>query len=522
MESSGATLRAGAEAEGRPRTLDPALIWTAVIGLAMVLAASADFIFPGIDARFALVWGGELADGYEASFDGAVPAKHPLTLLFGAVFSLAGPAGARAAYGAVSILSYLFLLYAVFRLGRTVAGRWAGMLAAALVAVQPELVIQGATSGKDLPFAALCMLAAALALEGTERNWVKVMAALIAAGLIRPEAWLLAGLYGLWLLWLGSPRIRRPAVIALVAFAPLVWVGTDVALTGNPMHTLDHAREKKSLKADEGLVDPTPRSSAGGVSKYLTGLRQGIPGKIGWPLTIAAVLVGGWALLRRRETPGSRRGPPARKGGDAAAEHPLVILVSIVLASFAFGIVLVALGLPFVDRFLILPALIMIVIAASALARVRESPAFAAALPLAVIGALAALPGNLSDIDRALAASSATARDAAIVERIARSPVVKEAIEQCPDLVFGGSGKRGKIQLGRTIVAPALGIGLDRIPPKPPKLLRGPGDSAFAHGFNPRSKDVFDDEKPGTFAPTAVRDGRWLFASLCAVDSDTP
>lgn len=522
MEASGVGTRpvgVGDEGGGNDQGrgwLDFTLIALGLLGVAMLLAASFEFVFPGIDARFALAWGSELADGYNTDFDGAVPAKHPLTLAIGALFSLAGPTGARAAYGALSLLSYMFLIYAVFRLGRTSAGRAAGLLAAVLAAIQPELLIQGATSGKDIPFAALCLLAASYALEGAERHWIRVMVLLAVAGLIRPEAWLLAALYGGWLLWLWSTRAPRLAVLGLVLISPVIWTAADVAFTGNPIHTLEHARDKKAIKAEEGLIDgDVQESSSGPLRKYVKALDGGIPGTIGWPMTIAALLVGLWTIATRREAPPSRRAPPAGEPRFATTEHPLVILVAVVLASLLFGVVLVAIGLPFVDRFLLLPSLILIVIAATSLSRIGERGIFAIALPLTIIGAAIGAPGNFDEVEAALDESAITARDAAVINRLASQPLVTEALEDCPQVVFGGSGRRGKIQLGRTIVGPELGIGLDQIPAELPVLLKGPGQSAFAHGFSPRSPQIYDSGEVGAFPPTSVRDGRWLFASLC-------
>ena len=54
------------------------------------------------------------------------------------------------------------------------------------------------------------------------RAGTPVLVLLALAGLLRPEAWLLSGLYWLWLAWRASWRARI-GYAALVAVAPLLW-----------------------------------------------------------------------------------------------------------------------------------------------------------------------------------------------------------------------------------------------------------------------------------------------------------
>ena len=66
----------------------------------------------------------------------------------------------------------------------------------------------------DVPFLALVLWAAALEARAPRRG-LPVMATLAVAGLLRPEAWVLAGAYWLWCGW------RRLDLLALAAAAPL-------------------------------------------------------------------------------------------------------------------------------------------------------------------------------------------------------------------------------------------------------------------------------------------------------------
>ena len=54
------------------------------------------------------------------------------------------------------------------------------------------------------------------------------------AGLIRPEAWVLLGLYGAYV-WLREPHLR-PLAIAAVVLPPALWLGLDWIGSGNPLH----------------------------------------------------------------------------------------------------------------------------------------------------------------------------------------------------------------------------------------------------------------------------------------------
>ena len=60
---------------------------------------------------------------------------------------------------------------------------------------------------------------------------------LALAGMLRPEAWVLAGLYWLWVAWRATWR-QRALYAALAALGPLVWTATDFIVTGDPLFSL--------------------------------------------------------------------------------------------------------------------------------------------------------------------------------------------------------------------------------------------------------------------------------------------
>ena len=84
----------------------------------------------------------------------------------------------------------------------------------------------------DLPFLALVVWAAVLEAQRARRG-TPVLVLLAAAGLLRPEAWLLAAGYALWVLPRQHPR-QRLITLALAAGAPLIWATADLLLHGRP------------------------------------------------------------------------------------------------------------------------------------------------------------------------------------------------------------------------------------------------------------------------------------------------
>ena len=100
----------------------------------------------------------------------------------------------------------------------------------------------------DLPTAAFVVWAAVLEARKPRRG-APVLILLGLAGLLRPEAWLYAGAYWLWLV--ADPAIRRDGrqgtvpcprrlirLTALAAAAPLIWLVSDLLITGNAIHSL--------------------------------------------------------------------------------------------------------------------------------------------------------------------------------------------------------------------------------------------------------------------------------------------
>jgi hypothetical protein len=87
-----------------------------------------------------------------------------------------------------------------------------------------------------VPYMALVVWAAVLEAQRPRRG-VPVFLLLAAAGMLRPEGWVLAGLYWVWMAWRATWR-QRAVYAGLAALGPLVWTAVDFAVTGNPLFSL--------------------------------------------------------------------------------------------------------------------------------------------------------------------------------------------------------------------------------------------------------------------------------------------
>jgi hypothetical protein len=86
--------------------------------------------------------------------------------------------------------------------------------------------------------------------------------------LMRPEAWLLSGVYFLWMSWGASWRDRF-RYAALTAIGPVGWIATDLIVTGHPFYSLtstkDLAAELERSKSGGGVLSALPSDLRGQV-----------------------------------------------------------------------------------------------------------------------------------------------------------------------------------------------------------------------------------------------------------------
>ena len=208
---------------------------------AVIVGALAVFVafptYPAYDSLYSLLWAGEVLDGRLPGFDGyRAPTQHPLLLPVGLVLEPFGDAGARA-FVALCLAGMVALLVAMYRLGRLVAGVPGGLIAAGLLLTRFNFGLLASKGYLDVPYCALVLWAIVLEAERPRRGGA-VWWLLALAGLLRPEAWLLAGLYGLWLGRGGI--VARLRALAPAAAAPALWALSDLVVTGDPLFSIHH------------------------------------------------------------------------------------------------------------------------------------------------------------------------------------------------------------------------------------------------------------------------------------------
>jgi hypothetical protein len=208
--------------------------------------------YPNYDSYYHLVWGRELLDGLRPSFEAySAPTEHPLWIALCAVLGLAGEDGDRLLV-LVCLLAHAALIFGAYRVGADVFGRWPGLLAAAFVGVSASFLLYAARGYVDSVFLALVVWAAAF--EAARPGRFALSGGLLAlAGLLRPEAWVLAGLYGVWGWRRASPR-ERAILAGAVVLPPLLWGLVDASVTGDPLHSFHATTElADELDREQGI-----------------------------------------------------------------------------------------------------------------------------------------------------------------------------------------------------------------------------------------------------------------------------
>jgi hypothetical protein len=338
-EPDGAGLGVVPEHGARDDRHDPRFLNWAALGLftlAAVVGWASFSTYPQYDSLYAFVWAREIWDGGLPGFDAyRAPTEHPLLLPVGLALAPFGDAGLRA-FVLVDVLSFVALVAAVWRLGRAAAGVLGAVLAAALIASRLNFSLLAAIGFLDIPYCALIAWACVLAVEHGPRRATRVFALLALAGLLRPEAWLLAGLFAVWCGWRASwaERIR---FAALAAIAPVLWSLVDLVVTGDPLFSLLHT-DGLALE----LQRERPLSSLPWLSVRL------LAEVLKWPVLVLGVTGIGVAVWRGR-----------RDLAVVAALIPVTLFTYFVIASG---------GLPTVYRYLLVAAIALAVFAAYALA----------------------------------------------------------------------------------------------------------------------------------------------------------
>jgi len=198
--------------------------------------------YPTYDSFYALLWGRDVLHLHLPDF--AVyraPTEHPLAIAFGALCSIFGQGGARLMVLG-SIASFVAAVAGMYRVGRLCYGPVVGIVAALLLL--SRFFVENLAAQGYLDISYIALLIWALALEAARpRRGTAVFVVLAAAGLLRPDAWVLSGCYWLYCCWPrgeldGAWRRMTLKYLALAAIGPVLWAVTDAIVTGNPAYSL--------------------------------------------------------------------------------------------------------------------------------------------------------------------------------------------------------------------------------------------------------------------------------------------
>jgi hypothetical protein len=428
------------------RVLPAALCAVVVAGVMQVVY---DPWYLNYDARYALVWAQDLANGflpeYRADY---APTPRPFQTLL-ALVALPFGDGADNVMTWFALMALGVLAWLVFRLESVLFSPWAGAVAALVVVTRPVIERDALLGYQDIPFAAL--IVGAVLLEATRRRrGAPVLAVLAVAGLIRPEAWVLAGLYVLYLWRAATPR-QRLAYAALAAAAPVAWSLTDLIVTGDPLHSMNGTAALAVENERRRELSDVPRWSA----QYLAHtLRE--PLLVGVPIG----LVFAWRH-RRRE-----------------ALLPIAVAAAM-LAVFAAGPIF---GLPLIGRYVRTPATLLAlfyglaVVGWMLLPRGRERTVWTAVGVFCALLSVAFLPRHATllqgldlrfERDGALYAGLYDAARAPRVERAFAACAPLSAADHRPvpylrDWLDGDPGSVGTVEGGRSPMGGVLIVPRDR------------------------------------------------------------
>jgi len=396
-----------------PRPVLAAL--STVVGVAALLRVVYHPWYLNYDARYALLWARDLVRGLKPDYTADyAPTPHPLETAVSVLATPFGDSGDQLMLWLI-LLAFGLLVWLTYRLGAELFSPWVGVVAALVVLTRPALERDALLGYQDTAFAVLIVAAVLLearkreakpvASEARQMRGEAVLALLVVAGLMRPEAWVLGGLYVLWM-WPAAENRRRVRLAALAALAPLLWALSDWFVTGDPLHSL-HGTAKLAEAVDRRReIDQAPYWTA---QYFGYTLRE--PLVVGIPIGLAFA----WRF-RRRE-----------------AILPLAVVVAMT-AVFMLGPLF---GLPLIGRYVRTPSVLLALfygLAVCGWLLVADPRARRLWLGLGILAAtlsVAFVPwhvGMLADLERRLDRDGTMYAE---LREAARAPAVRRAVQGC-------------------------------------------------------------------------------------------
>ena len=386
-----------------PRGPLPALATTVLVAVAVKLVFGPWYL--NYDARYALLWARDISRGLTPDYQAAyAPTPHPLSTAWSVLALPFGESGDRVIVW-LTLLAFGALVYLAYRLGAELFSPAVGVVTALVVLTRPALIRDTVLGYQDLPFACL-VVGAVIAEARRPKRGTLVLVLLAIAGLLRPEAWVLAGLYWLYLFrergW--ADRLR---FAALVAVGPVAWLLMDLAVTGDALHSLHGTSALAETAGRRRHLDQVPYWTA---QYFGYVLRE--------PLLVAIPL-GLWFAWRRRLR---------------AALLPLGVAAAMVVV-FAVNPVF---GLPLIGRYVRTPSVLLAVFAGLAvcgwLLLRRDDPgrrAWQVVAAVAVLASVVYLPWHARLLQAQETRVDRNGELYAGLRDVAHSPRVRAAMRAC-------------------------------------------------------------------------------------------
>jgi hypothetical protein len=467
------------------------------LGALVVVAVFLVFrTYPNYDTYYALVWGKELANWQLPDYDVLrTPTPHPLSTFVAWLMAPFGAAGDRILVLA-SLFGLLGFYVATFVFTERLLGRTIALIALAVMLTRTDMQLLALRAMFDLPFYLLVFGAAVLELRRPRCGW-PVLVLLCLAGLLRPEAWLLGGVYWLWLAR-GKPRRELIRLAPLVVAAPLIWMTSDLIVTGEPLYSFTSTREVSGqFGRNRGLLDALVH----------------IPEYSGGNESIVTLVAGGLGLLLALYVLRRRAALPLALGGLGVATF----------------LIIAAAGLSVIPRYMTIPSLLLSLCVAVALGgwtlvegRTAKRVAIGIAIvSVALIGVRA--PWYYRDFEELAEQATFVEAQHEGLMGIIDAPRVVPALQSCAPITVPTHSAIPVIRYETGLPKEALDASIaQRRPPSEGVLLVGrtfnfePGTGRENTSRNPRAsarKPWSNERLPGF--ERIGRSGRWIAYARC-------
>ncbi len=358
----------------RPLLPRAELLAVAALVVGCIAAYVAWPVLPTYDLAHQLLWAHDLLHGRAPEVSSfRAPTQHPLSLLLGLALAPLGDVGRHLAVAAL-LVSFVALVSGTFTLAKELFGRAVAWATGLLVVSRLDYAALAIRSYLDIAYLALVVWAAALEAR-TPRRGGPVWVLLIAAGLLRPECWLIAALYAVWIVsggpdwWRPQRAWLKPAALALAA--PVIWCLTDLLLAGDPFFSLTYTSRSAAELQHQVATSEAPQTAV----RFLVQ-------NVKWP--VALLCLAGIALALWK---------------DAGRAWLPLVLIACGLGSF---VAIIVVGLAAVDRYVAISALMLLVFGGYALAgwtRLEPGRLRTAWIGFSVVGVLAGAAFALTHTD---------------------------------------------------------------------------------------------------------------------------